>query len=273
MPDRTVGDLAILLHSHMPYVEGFGTYPFGEEWLFDAVARSHLPVLEVARGVTVTVTPVLADQLEAPGVSERMRAFLSEYRLGAAERDVRSEAPDLRPAAEREAELYRRAVERLDRERSALEAFASAQREGRVELVASAADGAELHAPAWIDDGWLYYARTRNCAPAPTCHDEIWRTEPRAPSTGVQVQSPSLLGLRDLEVDPQSACEGPPVSHSMTKRTSRPWRAPASERPRATTSLSSTTVRRSTRRATAIRRSSFARPRMLYVSRTSGATP
>ena len=30
------GDLALVLHSHMPYVEGFGTYPFGEEWLFDA---------------------------------------------------------------------------------------------------------------------------------------------------------------------------------------------------------------------------------------------
>ena len=38
-----VGDIAIVLHSHMPYVEGFGTYPFGEEWLFDAVVRSHLP--------------------------------------------------------------------------------------------------------------------------------------------------------------------------------------------------------------------------------------
>jgi len=25
-----VGDLALVLHSHMPYVEGFGTYPFGE---------------------------------------------------------------------------------------------------------------------------------------------------------------------------------------------------------------------------------------------------
>ena len=37
---RIVGDLAIVLHSHMPYVEGFGTYPFGEEWLFDAVVRS-----------------------------------------------------------------------------------------------------------------------------------------------------------------------------------------------------------------------------------------
>ena len=41
----TAGDLAIVLHSHMPYVEGFGTYPFGEEWLFDAVIRSHLPLL------------------------------------------------------------------------------------------------------------------------------------------------------------------------------------------------------------------------------------
>ena len=43
------GELAIVLHSHMPYVEGFGTYPFGEEWLFDAVIRSYLPVLEVAQ--------------------------------------------------------------------------------------------------------------------------------------------------------------------------------------------------------------------------------
>jgi 1,4-alpha-glucan branching enzyme len=25
------GDLCIVLHSHMPYVEGFGTWPFGEE--------------------------------------------------------------------------------------------------------------------------------------------------------------------------------------------------------------------------------------------------
>ena len=33
----------------MPYVEGFGTWPFGEEWLFDAVARSYLPVLRARR--------------------------------------------------------------------------------------------------------------------------------------------------------------------------------------------------------------------------------
>ena len=83
-----VGDLAIVLHSHMPYVEGFGTYPFGEEWLFDAVVRSYLPVLEVARDLTMTVTPVLADQLEDRGVHERLRRFLVEWRIGAAEADA-----------------------------------------------------------------------------------------------------------------------------------------------------------------------------------------
>jgi 1,4-alpha-glucan branching enzyme len=139
-----VGDLAVVLHSHMPYVEGFGTWPFGEEWLFDAFARSHLPVLDAARDMTLTVTPVLADQLEDGGVAERMRGFLREHRLGAAERDAAGE-PELRAAADAEAGLYGRALERLgalgDRP---LDAFAEAQYAGRVELMASAATHAVL---------------------------------------------------------------------------------------------------------------------------------
>src|SRR4051812_49550930 len=93
-----VGDLAIVLHSHMPYVEGFGTYPFGEEWLFDAVIRSYLPVLECAERLTMTVTPVLADQLEAPGVRERLREFLVAWRIGAAAADIPEGPPQCRPA-------------------------------------------------------------------------------------------------------------------------------------------------------------------------------
>ena len=31
----------------MPYVEGFGTWPFGEEWLWEAIATSYLPLLDV----------------------------------------------------------------------------------------------------------------------------------------------------------------------------------------------------------------------------------
>ena len=115
MPERTAGDLAIVLHSHMPYVEGFGTYPFGEEWLFDAFARSHLPVLDVAERLTMTITPVLADQLEAEGVGERMLAFLREHRVEAAARDATESEAELHPAAEAAVRLYANAVERLER--------------------------------------------------------------------------------------------------------------------------------------------------------------
>lgn len=79
------GSLCLLLHSHMPYVEGFGTWPFGEEWLFEAVASSYVPLLDAIDGapVTVTVTPVLADQLEAMrdgGAGDRFVAFLRDLR-------------------------------------------------------------------------------------------------------------------------------------------------------------------------------------------------
>ena len=42
--------LAIVLHTHMPYVEGFGTWPFGEEWLWEAIATSYLPLLDLLDG-------------------------------------------------------------------------------------------------------------------------------------------------------------------------------------------------------------------------------
>src|SRR3954447_21726787 len=97
-PEGTAGDLAIVLHSHMPYVEGFGTYPFGEEWLFDAVIRSYLPVLEIADRLTMTVTPVLADQLEDAEVAKRLRDFLVEWRIAAAETDMAEVPPECRLA-------------------------------------------------------------------------------------------------------------------------------------------------------------------------------
>ena len=66
------GELALVLHTHMPYVEGFGTWPFGEEWLWEAVASSYVPLLDVIgrAPITLSLTPVLCDQLEAPGALE-----------------------------------------------------------------------------------------------------------------------------------------------------------------------------------------------------------
>ena len=43
------GELALVLHTHMPYVEGYGTWPFGEEWLWEAIATCYLPLLDAAR--------------------------------------------------------------------------------------------------------------------------------------------------------------------------------------------------------------------------------
>jgi 1,4-alpha-glucan branching enzyme len=117
---RGRGALAIVLHTHMPYVEGFGTWPFGEEWLWEAIAGSYLPLLDVLEQgarLTLSMTPALCDQLEAPGLSERLENFLGVVRRETHERD----GAGLRAAGEtalaEEIELsradYRRALERL----------------------------------------------------------------------------------------------------------------------------------------------------------------
>jgi 1,4-alpha-glucan branching enzyme len=108
---RRPGGLAIVLHTHMPYVEGFGTWPFGEEWLWEAIATSYLRLLDVLERapITLSLTPVLCDQLEAPGALERCVKFLEEVRPESHARDIRA----FRDAGEEElaTELERSAAE------------------------------------------------------------------------------------------------------------------------------------------------------------------
>ena len=114
------GELALVLHTHMPYVEGYGTWPFGEEWLWEAIAACYLPLLDVLESapVTLSLTPVLADQLAAPGVPERFTRFLREVRrethaidiAGCREAGRQEYAVEL----ERAAGDYERALERFE---------------------------------------------------------------------------------------------------------------------------------------------------------------
>jgi 1,4-alpha-glucan branching enzyme len=71
---------------------GFGTWPFGEEWLWEAIATSYVPLLGVLgrAPITLSLTPVLCDQLEASGASERCLAFLRDIRPESHRRDVAS---------------------------------------------------------------------------------------------------------------------------------------------------------------------------------------
>src|SRR5436309_2352205 len=114
------GELALVLHTHMPYVEGFGTWPFGEEWLWEAIATSYLPLLDVLPRApfTLSLTPVLCDQLEAPGVRDRCLQFLRETRSESHRRDIDSAREagqsELVPELERSAAEYAAAAEQLE---------------------------------------------------------------------------------------------------------------------------------------------------------------
>jgi 1,4-alpha-glucan branching enzyme len=91
VPGGDRGALAIVLHTHMPYVEGFGTWPFGEEWLWEAIAGCYLPLLDLldeGAPLTLSLTPVLCDQLEAPGVPERFAEFIAGVRRFTHEEDA-----------------------------------------------------------------------------------------------------------------------------------------------------------------------------------------
>jgi 1,4-alpha-glucan branching enzyme len=256
-----VGDLAIVLHSHMPYVEGFGTYPFGEEWLFDAILRSYVPVTAVAERLTMTVTPVLADQLEAPGVANRVRAFGREYRLEACEADAEDVEPAFAAACLAEAERYRHALGRLERAGDdLLVIFRESSEAGLVELIGSAATHAVLPLVATsagrrlqIDAGARSHARRfgraaglwlPECAYEPGlesllaerdlgffCVDQSAHEQPLAALAPVATASgPVALPLDWEAISWLWSLEGYPSErvysdfHRKTMRGARPWR-------------------------------------------------
>jgi 1,4-alpha-glucan branching enzyme len=115
------GELAILLHTHMPYVAGYGTWPFGEEWLFEAMADCYLPLLDVleeAAPLTLSLTPVLCDQLALPDVADRFRRFILDVRRNTHAIDAAGlragGEPGLAQEVERAGAEYERALERFD---------------------------------------------------------------------------------------------------------------------------------------------------------------
>lgn len=92
----------------MPYVEGYGTWPFGEEWLWEAIATSYVPLLDILEdhgdALTLSVTPVLADQLEVDDLGARFDTFITGVRR-------RTHAQDIASAADRaEADALRHSL-------------------------------------------------------------------------------------------------------------------------------------------------------------------
>lgn len=85
-----------VLHSHIPYCRQSGRWPHGEEWIHEAIAETYVPLLMGLHGLrdegvpfrlTVSVTPVLAEQLADPLIQEHFVAYAGE-RLRAVAEDL-----------------------------------------------------------------------------------------------------------------------------------------------------------------------------------------
>ncbi len=89
-------DFFFVLHSHIPYVLGHGTWPHGVNWLYEVAAESYIPLIRMferqaqkgRRGLSaVSVTPVLAEQLSSNTFRIGFRRYLNE-RINAAVEDI-----------------------------------------------------------------------------------------------------------------------------------------------------------------------------------------
>lgn len=87
------GAFTFVLHSHLPYARMAGRWPHGEEWIHEAATDTYLPLLAAlhdlaAEGVryrlTISITPVLAEQLADPDVLRNLGAYLADLRDRAA---------------------------------------------------------------------------------------------------------------------------------------------------------------------------------------------
>lgn len=115
-----VGTFCLVLHSHLPWLAGHGTWPVGEEWLHQAWSQSYGPVFDVLLDladaghrniVTLGMTPVLATQLDDPYCVAEHHTWLSNWQQRAIEL-AQQPSRDLRNLGRYE---YRSATEALER--------------------------------------------------------------------------------------------------------------------------------------------------------------
>ncbi|MHA1733465.1 MAG: 1,4-alpha-glucan branching protein domain-containing protein [Promethearchaeota archaeon] len=145
------GVFALMLHGHIPYCKKSGVWPAGEEWLFEAMNETYLPLLMVLRRfqrenirprLMVGVVPILAEHLADDYMNQRFCEYM-ETKIRAAESDVErfSSNPQKQRVAlyweERFKEIYDAYLNHFFRD--ILGSLKWLQEEGVVEVLTSAA--------------------------------------------------------------------------------------------------------------------------------------
>ena len=99
-----------MLHTHLPWLLHHGSWPVGEEWLYQSWAHSYLPVIDVLQRLaregrtnllTLGVTPIVNDQLDDAYAHKEFGTWLAFWQLRAQYAATRPE-PHVRAAAARE---------------------------------------------------------------------------------------------------------------------------------------------------------------------------
>ncbi len=153
-----------MFHSHIPYCRKSGMWPFGEEWLYEAMVGSYIPFLDVLRSipycqdesgrldsssglpvsVTIGVTPILLDQLDDDYMREGFIKW-TQARIKRAEEDRKRFKligdEGLECLAGSYCDEYRQALRTFcnDYAGDIVSALAELERRGVVEIITSAA--------------------------------------------------------------------------------------------------------------------------------------
>ncbi len=87
------GAFTFVLHSHLPYARQAGMWPHGEEWVHEAIAETYVPLwtalYDLAEEgldyrITVSITPILAEQLADSLIIEHFLTYAEERAAWAA---------------------------------------------------------------------------------------------------------------------------------------------------------------------------------------------
>lgn len=139
----------------MPWVKRSGRWPFGEEWLFQVILETYLPLLallerlrarEIRQALTIGVTPVLIEMLRDVYLTHAFDEYLTS-RIALLDADIASShGEELRPLAvsARAEILSAREVWLNVYQRDLLAPLREAARRGEIEILTGAATHAYL---------------------------------------------------------------------------------------------------------------------------------
>ncbi len=163
-----VGSFTFVLHSHLPYCRKAGIWPFGEEWLHEALSETYIPLLNalydlVGEGVkpylTLGLTPVLVEQLSDAYLLEKFTKYVETKLENCAEDIKRYSGEDEERAAlahfyqEWYAKILHSFQDRFGGD--IVKAFRDLQEGGYIEIITSAATHGYL--PLLGRDSSIYF--------------------------------------------------------------------------------------------------------------------